>query len=221
MSIDLKKEYEKLYQQWLNEFQQSNLTVLNQENFRFYKKIIHFLKNYKEEEKNEIKNQVLESYKNNFTYLFNDLLKIREIKIINFSFSLKEIDLNHVYEAEKLLYQNLISSIKGYEKIKASSIYELEQDFKDNILKKTEAILELDVHNELMKKKPEIPVIESEEEKEEFNYIVIRFLENTPPLVGIDLLNYGPFEKEDIACLPDKNAKILIYEKVAERIELQ
>ncbi|MFX0106178.1 MAG: hypothetical protein ACFE75_11910, partial [Candidatus Hodarchaeota archaeon] len=42
----------------------------------------------------------------------------------------------------------------------------------------------------------------------------------TPPLVGVDLINYGPFEKEDIANIPQKNAKILIYEKFAEEIDL-
>jgi len=48
----------------------------------------------------------------------------------------------------------------------------------------------------------------------------VRILENTPALVGIDLKNYGPFQKEDIATLPVKNAKILIFEKFAEEIEL-
>jgi DNA replication initiation complex subunit (GINS family) len=39
-------------------------------------------------------------------------------------------------------------------------------------------------------------------------------------LVGIDLINYGPFKKEDIANLPYENAKILLSEKFAEKIDL-
>ena len=54
---------------------------------------------------------------------------------------------------------------------------------------------------------------------EEFDYILIRFLKKTPPLVGIDLINYGPFQKEDLAYMPSKNAKILLNEKFAEKIE--
>ena len=41
-----------------------------------------------------------------------------------------------------------------------------------------------------------------------------------PPLVGIDGINYGPFQANDIANMPHKNAKILIYEKLAEEIEV-
>ena len=42
----------------------------------------------------------------------------------------------------------------------------------------------------------------------------------TPPLVGIDLINYGPFEKEDVANLPKENVKILISENFVEKIEI-
>ena len=54
----------------------------------------------------------------------------------------------------------------------------------------------------------------------EFDYVLIRFLKETPPLVGIDLINYGPFKEDEIACMPSKNAKILLNEKFAEIIEL-
>ena len=53
----------------------------------------------------------------------------------------------------------------------------------------------------------------------EYNYTVIRFSNPSPPLVGIDGINYGPFQENDIANIPFKNAKILIYEKLAEEID--
>ena len=52
------------------------------------------------------------------------------------------------------------------------------------------------------------------------NYQMIRFIEQTPPLVGIDLINYGPFMKEEIANIPLKNAQILVNERFAEFIEI-
>jgi len=61
---------------------------------------------------------------------------------------------------------------------------------------------------------------EKYKEEIDYNYTLIRFLKKTPPLVGIDLLNYGPFEKEDIANVPLKNANILLNEKTAEKIEI-
>ena len=112
--MDFQTEYKKLYEHWLMEFQNTDLTEINKENFSEYKKILEYINNYQEEEKNELKDQILKSYKDNINYLFNDFLKIREIKIINSALALKEINFNNVIEAEKLLYENLVSSIKGY-----------------------------------------------------------------------------------------------------------
>ena len=60
----------------------------------------------------------------------------------------------------------------------------------------------------------------AKEKTNQFNYILVRFLKKTPALVGIDLLNYGPFEKENIASLPYENAKILLFEKFVDKIEV-
>ena len=57
-------------------------------------------------------------------------------------------------------------------------------------------------------------------DQEKIKYTLVRFLKNTPPLVGVDLINYGPFEEDDIANLPQENAKILIIEDFAEKIEI-
>ena len=221
--MDLQIDYEKLYQQWLEEFQQTSLTKLNQKLFNYYKENLNFINNYEEENLNELKDHLLKSYKDNLNFLFNDFLKLREVKIINFALALKEINLNNVFEAEKLLYQNLVSTIKGFKKVKSLSLFEqeskrnLEGLIESEIVTK-KSIAEVSISN----KKEETIVSESNEviDKEKIDYTLVRFLKKTPPLVGIDLINYGPFEKEDIANLPQKNAKILIYEKFVEKIEL-
>jgi DNA replication initiation complex subunit (GINS family) len=223
MSMNLRRDYERLYQHWLNEFQRTDLTELTQELFNYYKKSLDYINDYKGEGVDDLKDRILQSYRDNIKFLFNDFLKIREIKIINSALALKEINLNNVVEAEKLLYQNLVSSIKGYKKVKAFSLYEGEEEFK------LEEAIELKVE---MKESPVEPTFSTEEkssivsksniisDEEEFNYTLVRFLKKTPPLVGVDLINYGPFEKEDIANLPQKNVKILVIEKFAEEIEL-
>ncbi|MFX1411333.1 MAG: hypothetical protein ACFFA6_13365 [Promethearchaeota archaeon] len=221
--MELRKDYEKLYQHWLDEFQQTELTALSQDLFEEYKKIINFINDYKEDKEDNLKYKLLESYKDNFNFLFKDLLKIREIKITNFALALKEINLDNVIEAEKLFYQNLVSSKKGYRKVKRLSIFRETEDLQ---LEKAEVVEngrdigleETDLLSEVkIAKKSETTI---EESKEDYNYTLIRFLKKTPPLVGIDFINYGPFEKEDIANIPFKNAKILIYEKFAEKIDL-
>ena len=220
--MELQKDYEKLYQHWLKEFQNTELTELNQREFNEYKKILDFINNYQEDNKDELKNQLIKSYRENINYLFKDFLKIRELKIINFALALKEINLDNVIEAEKLLYENLVSSIKGYKKVKAISLYEEDELKADNLTEVRKEIKSVFEVSEILKKDKISKVLDSKKEgdKEKINYILVRFLKNTPPLVGVDLINYGPFAVEDIAHLPQKNAKILITEKFAEKIEI-
>ena len=53
------------------------------------------------------------------------------------------------------------------------------------------------------------------------NLVVIRILQDIEEeIVGIDLKNYGPFKKEDIATIPEKNAMLLIEKNVAMPVKL-
>ncbi len=223
--MDIKNEYEKLYQYWLNEFNNKDLTHLTKELFKEFKETLQILNNTKlnEVENNKIKIKILDSYKENFEFLFDDFLKIREIKILNFALALQEINLDNLLETEKLFYRNLVSDIKGFEKVKAMSLYE---DDKGEEIKKT---FELKKNGSTETGKVEESFTENRVEDlkksfkskgNEFDYVIIRFLKETPPLVGIDLINYGPFKEDEIACMPSKNAKILLNEKFAEKIEL-
>ncbi|MEM2882093.1 MAG: hypothetical protein QXL35_02430 [Candidatus Bathyarchaeia archaeon] len=49
--------------------------------------------------------------------------------------------------------------------------------------------------------------------------LAVRFLEDVPAIVGIDMREYGPFKREEIAALPLENAEALIRKGVAERIQ--
>ncbi|MBY8978903.1 MAG: hypothetical protein KGD72_00800 [Candidatus Lokiarchaeota archaeon] len=228
--MDLKKDYDKLYQHWLKEFEQPELTHLTQEIFDNYKKSLNYITQYQIEEKPKVEISLFISYKKRFTYLFNDFLKVREVKILNSALSLKDIDLNGVIEAEKLFFQNLVSTIKGYKKLKKLALYEdkkpieigeilLDEEKPDNvpIIEESTEEHSIETSNNAQLEKVENgqPNLE-----DEYNYMLIRFNEPSPPLVGIDLINYGPFQVNDITNMPYKNAKILIYEKIAEKIEL-
>ncbi len=220
--MDLQKEYEKLYQHWLKEFQNTDLTELSQDTFNNYIKILNFINEHQEKETDAIKQRIFDSYKDNINYLFNDLLKIREIKIINSALALHEIYIDKVIESEKLLYENLVSSIKGYQKVLAISLFK-EDHVPSDILIEPKAQAKSVVEDEPILKEERPSIIldyKNKDDQEKVNYTLIRFLRATPPLVGVDLINYGPFGEEDIANLPQENAKILIIEKFAEKIEL-
>ncbi|MBY9016335.1 MAG: hypothetical protein KGD68_11630 [Candidatus Lokiarchaeota archaeon] len=228
--MDLKKDYDKLYQHWLKEFEQPELTQLTQEIFDNYKIFFNYITQYQIEEKPKVELSLFTSYKKGFTYLFNDFLKIREVKILNYALSLNDINLNDVIEAEKLFFQNLVSAIKGYKKLKKLALYddqkpiELEEILQDeekpaNVPPLEESTEEYSNETNNISQLEKVKSVQSYQEIK-YNYTLIRFNEPSPPLVGIDLINYGPFQVNDIANMPYRNAKILIYEKIAEKIEL-
>lgn len=50
---------------------------------------------------------------------------------------------------------------------------------------------------------------------------VLRFVKEIPAIVGADMKTYGPFKPEDIASLPQENAKILIKQGAAVKVEVK
>ncbi|MDH7477935.1 MAG: hypothetical protein QHH17_06100 [Candidatus Bathyarchaeota archaeon] len=50
--------------------------------------------------------------------------------------------------------------------------------------------------------------------------VVLRFLKDVPAIIGSDMKTYGPFKTEDIASLPAENAKILVKQGLAEKVEV-
>lgn len=50
--------------------------------------------------------------------------------------------------------------------------------------------------------------------------VLLRFLKDVPAIIGADMGTYGPFRVEDVASLPIENAKILVEQGLAEKIEV-
>ena len=50
--------------------------------------------------------------------------------------------------------------------------------------------------------------------------VLIRFLEDYPQFVGLDLKRYGPFRRDDLATLPLENARAIIRRNGAELISI-
>jgi DNA replication factor GINS len=57
------------------------------------------------------------------------------------------------------------------------------------------------------------------EDKLEHKRVVLRFVESVPAIIGADMKPYGPFQAEDVASLPVDNAKILVKQQLAKKIE--
>jgi len=57
--------------------------------------------------------------------------------------------------------------------------------------------------------------------EERIELSVVRFLQDIPEIVGTDLKIYGPYKKEDVASLPDQNARALVKQGAAKEIEVK
>ncbi len=49
---------------------------------------------------------------------------------------------------------------------------------------------------------------------------IVRFLQPTPAIIGVDMKTYGPFKAEDVAMLPEENAENLIRRGIAKEVEI-
>jgi DNA replication initiation complex subunit (GINS family) len=47
----------------------------------------------------------------------------------------------------------------------------------------------------------------------------VRFLSEIPAVIGADMKTYGPFKPEDIGSMPLENARVLIKQSMAEKVE--
>jgi len=48
----------------------------------------------------------------------------------------------------------------------------------------------------------------------------LRFLKDVPAIIGADMKAYGPFKVEDVASVPVENARILVKQGLAEKVEV-
>jgi DNA replication initiation complex subunit (GINS family) len=227
--MNLKIEYEKLFKHWRKEFEKVHLTQFSEESLEKYKQIQEELNNVKRDH-DELGTILVEKYINNFNYLLEDLLKLRKIKIVNFSLNLKELEIDKLLEFEKVFYKNIVSSTKGYEKIKAysdskwtnkDSLYNVIEErhiVREGNLTEGSRLEEKDVADKLQEKEIDYQVPERNDK--DIEYTLLRFKEHCPAIAGVDLLNYGPFKRDDLAYLPQAHAKILILDKIAEEIDI-
>jgi DNA replication factor GINS len=50
--------------------------------------------------------------------------------------------------------------------------------------------------------------------------IALRLVKDVPAIVGADMKTYGPFKTEDVASVPVENARMLVKQNLAEKVEI-
>jgi DNA replication factor GINS len=59
------------------------------------------------------------------------------------------------------------------------------------------------------------------QEKDRNELVVVRFLQQLPAIMGVDMKAYGPFKQEDVASIPNQNAVNLIRRGIAKLVEIE
>lgn len=66
--------------------------------------------------------------------------------------------------------------------------------------------------------KPSVP---APREAPEGEMVVVRFLKPLPAIMGVDMKAYGPFDPEDVASIPRRNAVNLIRRGIAKLVDIE
>lgn len=209
--------YESLFELLRNEKNREELQELDKD---FFKNIIEYL-----EEKNSILNKpddniFIKSEKEKATQqlsntkrIIKDLFQRREKKIISMALIKSrvdaKVDISSLLEEEKLVFDQLVKLFNNVKKGILNNII-------DGKMPEMSAIEEKPIEKIITEVKEK-----QEQECADENNSMIRFIQYVPSFLGTDLNNYGPFEPEDLACIPNRIVKLLVEKKAAERIDMK
>lgn len=165
----------------------------------------------------------------NLKNLISDLISIREKKLLknalSFARSGEEIELENLAESEKEAIKTIVEAFKTNRAELTKIIYSKEAP-RTTAASKAPAPKEQKEEQALPAKAQEKPAVKEEkpalpqtQTKQQIKKITITMLSELPSILGSDGKPYGPFKKEDVVFLPEKNAKILIAQGHAVEIK--
>lgn len=119
-----------------------------------------------------------------------------------------------ISDLARIRYEKITRLISKREMIPLTALTEEEGALYDGLSTLSEAYESL-LKDILQGQKPRIKHLKSK------GFLVVRFLKEIPQIIGVDMKVYGPFKPEDIATLPEENAKALIKQGVAVEVDVQ
>lgn len=113
-------------------------------------------------------------------------------------------------------YEKMMRMAAKKESIPLTALTSEEESLYDGLLLQAETCEEM-LKSILRGQKPKL-----EKNLRNKGFMVVRILKEIPKqFIGADMKTYGPFEPEDIVTLPKENAKALIKQGAAKKIEIQ
>jgi DNA replication initiation complex subunit (GINS family) len=208
--------YDQLYAAWKREIDDPSLGGLAPD---FYIKIIEYLTHIKEDkgaiDKKSIKVALLDHEAHNVERMLQELLDIRYRKILKTITRLHKAPIELLTTEETKMVQNFVAFENNYEQFKKNLLEGQQAPITVTLLESAISPATL-LQSEPQSPKPEIKTQAHVTHKR----LTLRFIKNIPAIMGADMKSYGPFVAEDVASLPELNAKILVKQGLAVLIEV-
>lgn len=119
-----------------------------------------------------------------------------------------------ISELIRIRYEKIRRLIAGGEIAPLAALTEEEESLYNSLSVQAETYQSL-IEDILQGRKPKIRYNEGR------GVLIVRILKEIPQIIGVDMRAYGPFKPEDIAVLPEENAKALIKQGAAMEINVQ
>jgi DNA replication factor GINS len=206
--------YDQLFAAWKREIDDPTLGGLEPD---FYTKIAEYLSHIREDkgalDKKSIKVALLEHEARNVERILQELLDMRYRKILKTIKRLHKAPIELLTTEEAKMAQNAVAFENNYEQF-AKNL--LGGELKPITVTITEPALSVSELLQPQTLKPEIKPQTHVTHKR----LTLRFVKSIPAIMGADMKSYGPFVAEDVASLPELNARILVKQGLAVLIEV-
>jgi len=202
-------EYRILYESWRREKQRPDMQPLLE---GFYAGMTAYATQLKEQarsaDKSTVKGKLVEKERDHVDKMLTDLNRIRLAKLVSAELNSASVEPLNLTGEEKRLQVELRRLLSAHT-----------QGLKQS-LKGREPRPEVQVAappDVTPGPTPPLHVVETNEHALK----VVRFIQQLPAIMGVDMKTYGPFKTEDVASLPAKNADNLIRKGIAKLVETE
>ncbi len=189
--------YNELYAAWKHEITEPTLAALPPD---FYQRIAEYLKHIKEEggaDQKSVKLNLLQHEAQNVNRMLEELLWARYKKIIKTTTKNQKVPAELLTTEEAKMTETFADFTFAYQK------------FTKTLMQGKAAASAEPIKVTIKTETPQPP-----------KRLTLRFSKSIPAIMGADMKSYGPFAAEDVASLPELNAKILIKQGLAVLVEV-
>jgi Uncharacterized protein conserved in archaea len=207
--------YDQLFAAWKREIDDPTLGGLEPD---FYSKITEYLAHIREDkgalDKKSVKVALLEHEARNVERMLKELLDMRYRKILKAIKRLHKAPIELLTSEEAKMAQNAVAFENNYEQFTKNLLGGEQKPITVTITEPPAVPI-----SELLQPQTPKPEIKPQTHVTH-KRLTLRFVKSIPAIMGADMKSYGPFVAEDVASLPELNARILIKQGLAVLVEV-